>query len=459
MAELLDLLSRTVEDELGGEVWIRGEIRNRKRSRKDHVYFDLVTPAPAGQNPKESLPVVLFDWYRRIVNRILGPEAAGHMTDGVEVRVRGQVSVYKPRGQLQLRMTAIDPTYTLSRLADERDRLLAELSAAGLLERNRSLPLRVLPLRVGLVTSANSAAAADFRELLSASAIGWEVQVADTPVQGSGSPARIAEALALADRQDVDVIALVRGGGSRTELAPFDSEPVARAIAERSVPVLTGIGHEIDRSVADVVAHTSCHTPTACAAALVAHVDRFDQASLAMWRHLERIVAARIDGDRRRLAAAAGQTGAAVSVGCRHARHDIARLTLDLGRAARHGAARANWHLDGQAAQAADRAAARLGEHRGVLAAVAARLRLDTAHALAAGAQQLQTIAAQLRASDPQRALERGWSITSDDAGHPIRSVRGITPGATLHTRMRDGSVTSTVVAVSPAETTGNSHD
>ncbi|MCY3663006.1 MAG: exodeoxyribonuclease VII large subunit [bacterium] len=409
VAELLGELTVAVEAALPEEIWIRGQIRNLSKSRKGHVYFDLVTPAPAERSPEAVLPVVLFDWYRKIVNRILGPGAAGQMVDGVEVRVRGQVSIYKARGQLQLQMKAIDPAYTLSRLADERDRLLAELKAAGLLERNRALPLPTLPLRVGLVTSAGSAAEADFRHVLTASGIGWEILVVDTPVQGFGSEQRIAAALALAEQHGAEVIALVRGGGARTELAPFDSEAVAHAVTARSVPVLTGIGHEIDRSVADVVAHNACNTPTACAAALVERAGQFDRAALALWRGIEGAATARLAADRRLLDAAGRRTGAAVAASCRTARNDVRRLALAIDRAARHCSERA-------------------------------RLRLDT-------------LEAQAHAYDPQRALERGWSITTDGEGHLLRSVAGIRPGATLRTRMSDGTVTSTADAVTPSET------
>ena len=409
VAELIGRLGDLVEDAFPDDIWIRGQIRNLSKSRKGHVYFDLVTPAPAERAPEAVLPVVLFDWYRKIVNRILGPGAAGQMVDGVEVRVRGQVSIYKARGQLQLQMKAIDPAYTLSRLADERDRLLAELKAAGLLERNRALPLPTLPLRVGLVTSAGSAAEADFRKLLSASEIGWEVLVVDTPVQGFGSENRIAEALALAERHGAEVIALVRGGGARTELAPFDSAAVAHAVAGRAVPVFTGIGHEIDRSVADIVAHTACNTPTACAAALVEWARRFDRTTLALWRGIERALAGKLADDRHLLDAAARRTCAAARISCRGARSEVRRLALAINRSARHGTARA-------------------------------RLRLDALEAKA-------------HAYDPQRALERGWSITTDGAGQLLRSVAGIRPGATLRIRMSDGTVTSTADAVTPSET------
>ena len=455
VAELLGMLEATVEDTFPDEIWIRGQIRNLNRSRKGHVYFDLVTPAPPDGNPHDSLPVVLFDWYRKIVNRILGSGAAGQMIDGTEVRIRGQVSVYRARGQLQFQMKAIDPAYTLSRLADERDRLLSELAASGLLERNRALRMPTLPLRVGLVTSAGSAAEADFRDVLSTSGIGWELVVLDTPVQGFGSEQRIAEALALAEHHGAEVIALVRGGGARTELAPFDSAAVAHAVVTRSVPVLTGIGHEIDRSVADVVARLACNTPTACAAALVEHAGRFDRATLQVWRRIERAVSDRLTGDRHRLDAAAERTVAAVEVSCRSARSDVRHLALGIGKAARHGVDRARWHLDGQHAQTVDRVSDRLAGHRRALDAAADRLRLDASHSLESQVRQLAALDAQVRAYDPQRALDRGWSITSDGAGRLIRSVAEVTPGATLRTRMSDGTVTSTAVAVSRSEQGG----
>ena len=459
VSELLAELTETVEAAFPEEVWIRGQIRNLSRSRKGHVYFDLVTPTPADRNPEAVLPVVLFDWYRKIVNRILGGGAAGQMIDGVEVRIRGDVSVYEARGQLQLRMKTIDPAYTLSRLADQRDRLLGELRAAGLLERNRALPLPTLPLRVGLVTSAGSAAEADFRDVLAATGIGWEILVVDTPVQGFGSEQRIAAALALAGRHEVDVIALVRGGGAGTELAPFDSAEVAHAVARSTVPVLTGIGHEIDRSVADVVAHTACNTPTACAQALVEHARRFDRNVLDVWARVERAVAGRIAGGRQQLNAAAARAGAAVATSCRVARGDVRRLTLNIDRAARHGTERAGWHLDRLQARAGDRATARLAGHRRRLDGIAERLRHDTSGALAVQGRLVDALEAQVRAYDPQRALDRGWSITSDGAGRLIRSVREITPGARLQTRMRDGTVISTAVEVSPTERTGSDDD
>ena len=458
VVELIGGLAQAVEAALPDEIWIRGQIRNLGKSRKGHVYFDLATPGPAEKPPEAVLPVVLFDWYRRIVNRILGPGASGQMVDGAEVRIRGAVSIYKARGQLQLQMRAIDPAYTLSRLADQRDRLLGELSAAGLLERNKARPLPTVPLRVGLVTSANSAAEADFRHVLTVGGIGWEILLADTPVQGFGSEQRIAEALARAGRHGAEVIALVRGGGARTELAPFDSAAVAQAVAACPVPVVTGIGHEIDRSVADIVAHTACNTPTAAASFLRERVESFDRAVLAVWRHIERAAGGalagrrrRLDGERRRIIDAAEVAGGGALA-------ELQALTAGIAAAARHDTERAGWRLDLLEGSARDRAAGHLAGHREQLVALAGHLRRCCASLVGGERRRLDALGAQVRAYDPQRALERGWSITTDAGGRLIRSVREVSPGASLQTRVRDGAVTSSVLEVTPATSTGSDH-
>jgi exodeoxyribonuclease VII large subunit len=182
------------------------------------------------------------------------------------------VSWYAKRGQVSLRMLSIDTAYTLGRLAEAREVLLQRLQGEGLLARQPALRLVDVPLSVGLITSDNSAAAHDFLRTLEASAFGWRVLLADARVQGVEAEASVIAALEQLRSQSVDVVCIVRGGGARTDLAAFDSEAIARAIALFPIPVLTGIGHEVDTTVADLVAHRRCLTPTACAGALVDRV-------------------------------------------------------------------------------------------------------------------------------------------------------------------------------------------
>jgi exodeoxyribonuclease VII large subunit len=253
------------------EVWVRGEIANLNRAPSGHVYFDLVGDGCA-------LGVTLWASDKEVVNAVLRRAGgAVRMTDGTEVRIRVRVAWYGERGRVSLRMLSIDTAYTLGRLAEARELLLRALQAEGLLRRQAALAMPSVPLRVGVITSDGSAAAHDFLRTLEGSGHAWHVTLFDTRVQGPTAEASILGALqeACAGDPPFDAVCLVRGGGARTDLAVFDREALARAIACAPIVVWTGIGHEIDTTVADAVAHRHFRTPTACAMALVEHVTRW----------------------------------------------------------------------------------------------------------------------------------------------------------------------------------------
>jgi exodeoxyribonuclease VII large subunit len=400
--QLTEGLAAAVARAYPDEVWVRGEMSGLKRSAAGHVYFDLVDPGGLGDPAVAHLPVALFSGNRRTVNRQLTRAGMGQrLTDGLEVRIRGRVELHVARGRFQLVMSAIDPEYTLGRLAADRDRLLQALATEGLLRRNAALALPAAPRRIGLVTSAGSAACTDFLHELEASGLAWDVRLVDARVQGDGAQTHLVAALAAAADAGVEVIALIRGGGARTDLMAFDGEPVARAVATSPVPVLTGIGHEVDRSVADEVAHTSTKTPTACAAELVGLVRGFLERAEALCRALDRCAERTLDRQHERLGVAARSVA-------RHGTQVLDRRTDELERA--------------------ERAV-------GVLAP----------RALARADRHLDHLEVQARALDPARALARGWSITRDEQGAVVHSVDQVGDGTTLVTEVADGHLISTV--------------
>ena len=251
-------------------LWIEGQVSNFHDARSGHAYFDLVEPSEIpGRAVAARLSVALFKGPRVGVDRTLAAAGGLTLADDLQLRIRARIDFYPPNGRLQLRMDGVDPTFTLGRLAAEREQLLRALADEGLLRANRANPVPVPPLRIGLVTSVGSAAHADFTDELARSGLPFEVLERDTRVQGDGAAVDLAEALAVLATHRPDVIALVRGGGSAADLVAFDAEILARTIAGLDTPVVTGIGHEVDRAVADEVAHTVFKTPTACAAALV----------------------------------------------------------------------------------------------------------------------------------------------------------------------------------------------
>src|SRR4051794_40548720 len=211
VAELGAVIARVVSQTFPGRCWVRGQIRNLTRSAVGHVYFELAEPGPLGEPPDAVVPVTLLASDRQAVNTVMRAAGAGRMDDGMEIRIAGRLTWFSPRGRLQLRMATIDPAYTLGRLGEDRDRLLAALRAEKLLERNRAVRMPDLPLCIGLVTSLGSAAHADFRHELERSGIGFRVLEADARTQGLDAGRSVAVAIArLAAR--ADVVAVVRGG-------------------------------------------------------------------------------------------------------------------------------------------------------------------------------------------------------------------------------------------------------
>ncbi|MEC7144342.1 MAG: exodeoxyribonuclease VII large subunit, partial [Actinomycetota bacterium] len=275
VSELGVVVRAALEQAMPYGVWVEGEIQGISRSRSGHVYFDLIESAEtSGAPPVASMPVVLFRDARERVNRLLKRHGDPiRMTDGVKIRIQGTVDFYPPNGRLQLRMSAIDPTYTLGVLAAEREALLRRLSESGMLRANARHAVPAVPLRVGVVTSIGSAAHADITTVFERSERAFTLVEVDTAVQGAGAERSITAAIRAAGEAGVDVVLVVRGGGSKTDLAVFDHADVADAIVHAPTPVFTGIGHDIDHSVADEVAHTAHTTPTAAAQAIVAVVD------------------------------------------------------------------------------------------------------------------------------------------------------------------------------------------
>ncbi len=423
-------LTATIGEQVRGafpeEVWVRGEIQDLRRARSGHVYFSLrhlEADGDAGAHPPQ-LPVMLSSRTKDRVNRLLRRSGgAVRMTDGTEVRIRGRVDVWEPRAQVQLRMTSIDPAFTLGQLAAARAELVAALAAEGLLRANAAVPMPVLPLRVGLVTSSGSAAEADVLDTLLASGFAFRVTVADVRVQGPDAPVSVAAAIGGLSRAGVDVIVLARGGGAQTDLAAFDTELVARAVATATRPVVCGVGHETDRPLVEEVAQVAAKTPTAAAQHLVGLVagalERAESAWAGIAVRAEHVLTRAEDRlDRARTRAA----GAARSATARElARVEAAPHRLRRAASARLDAADAT--LDGGRRRLLD----------------APERRLERA------AGRLDVLAARTVALDPARALARGWSLTRDGDGRLVRSVADVAPGTVLATTVTDGEVRSTV--------------
>jgi len=289
-------ISAAVERAFPATVWVRGEVQRLPgdAARRTHIYFELhETGASGAAEYQISTSLMGWDRQRFDLGRYLdGTDPDFQIANKIEVCLECKVDFYAKFGKMSLKVVGVDKNFALGRLEARRRETLAYLEREDLLDRNAGLLLPELPLRVGLITSPGSAAERDFMTGLEGSPWGFKIKLRGAKMQGEQTQPEVIKALAGHIKAGVDVIVITRGGGSRADLSWFDQRDLAVAIAESPVPVITAIGHEVDTSIADLVAHHACKTPTAAAEYLVARVD---EASARLEDAAERILSAARD--------------------------------------------------------------------------------------------------------------------------------------------------------------------
>ena len=268
VTELLAGAGRALAVAGPGECWVKGTLSGWRTS-KAYGWGELVEHSPDGRSPVARVPIGMPWAVMRQAGQALSRSGV-KLEDGLEVRVFGALEVNGRYAPLRLVVSALDHRTTVGSVVVARGELLAALEADGSIGRNATTPLGPAPLRIGLVVPASGGAGhGDFTGRLRASGHAWQLRELRVAMEGPGAPEAIARAILRLAAEGSEVVAVVRGGGAAATLAAFDAEPVARAIARSAVPVVVAVGHASDRSVADVVAHTSVPTPTAAAVWLV----------------------------------------------------------------------------------------------------------------------------------------------------------------------------------------------
>jgi exodeoxyribonuclease VII large subunit len=404
-------------------VWIGGEISNFTRASSGHWYFTLKDEAAQ---------------VRSVMFRSRAQLAGFVPREGDKVEVRALVTLYGARGDYQINVEAIRRA-GVGALYEAFLRLKEKLSAQGLFDQERKRALPLFTRSVGIVTSPQAAALRDILTALKRRAPHVNIVLYPAPVQGQFAADKIAEAIMTASRRaEVDVLLVGRGGGSIEDLWCFNEECVARAIVACRIPVISGVGHETDFTIADFAADMRAATPTA--AAELAATPRADWlASLQadagdLQRAMSRIVSEAnqtLDNFSRRLLNPSAQIA--------HQRLKLASQSAALTHAVRAPLGRQGVAL-AQLQQ-------RLARHRPDMRAVREKLASEQRHLTASICNQVKqrrdalgALAAQLELLNPQRTLERGYAIVSDAKGHVLRSPGQIKVHQPLHVRLAEGS-------------------
>ncbi len=440
--DLVSSLRERIEKDYG-DIWVEGEISNYRPAPSGHVYFTL-------KDADAQLPVVLFR--RQAVLLRFRPE------DGLHVLVRGRLSIYEQRGQMQLVAETMEPVGAGSlQLAFEQ--LKERLRAEGLFDPARKRPLPAFPRTVAIVTSPAGAVLRDFLNIVARRHSGLNVLLVPVSVQGDSAPAEIETALAHLNEADAagaalaDLVLLARGGGPLEDLAAFNSERVARAIASSSLPVVSAVGHETDFTIADFVADLRAPTPSAAAELITEAQHRIGEDLAALLHRLERAARFHILHARQRLAGLSiSRAESRIFVLLQRRAQRLDDLNSRLESAAQSLLRRLRDH-------AANLAAAVLRhDPREALARTRERLRVSAVrlvqaleHTLQRAAGHAGVLEARLHALSPLAVLDRGYALVLDEAGSLIRSTAQLNAGDKLTTRLADGSFTSRVESTAPA--------
>lgn len=419
-----------------------GEVQRPRASQRGHLYLELVEKGRRDEIVGK-LDAVLWRTDHQRVRRLL--KASGQeIADGVEIRCRCRLDFYPPGGRLQLVVREVDPLFTLGHLERRRRETLAALEAADLLDRNRRLPLPDLLLRIGLITSENSAAFHDFLSGLVTSGHAFKVWFHHAAMQGREAERDVRQALATLESLDLDAVVLTRGGGSRTDLSVFDSRAVAEAIARCRLPVLTGLGHEIDQAIADRVSHRAFKTPTEAAAFLI---ERLDQAELRLQQGelaFERLAAERLGAAEERLRRVSRAFKLA-DLRLRHAGQRTEALAQNLRQTGRRRLQLARREIERTRQRLVELAPRRLQRQRTTPDRLAARIVAQANGHLRAGRAVVDGLGRLCDQLSPQWALERGYSMTFDSTGRLLRAPDQVAAGEKILTRLAGGDLSSRV--------------
>jgi exodeoxyribonuclease VII large subunit len=414
------------------ELRVEGEISNLRAAPSGHLYFTL-------KDGEAQLPAVFFRRQASLLR--FRPQ------DGMQVLLRGRLTIYEQRGQMQIVGETMEPLGAGS-LQVAFEQLKAKLKARGLFDADRKQALPAYPRCVGIVTSPAGAVIRDFLNIVQRRHAALQVLLYPATVQGEGAAAEVAAGIAYFNRtREVDAVVIARGGGSLEDLAPFNTELLAEAIAASELPVVSAVGHETDFTIADFVADLRAPTPSAAAELITAAQHGVEENLSRLSQRLERamrfrMMQARHSFDRVRVES--------MTMRMMDALHRRQQMLDELS-------ANAEQSMRGRLQQGRERllhvqhglarqdVVHRLLPMRERLARQQAALQRAAQHYLTHRRERLHGLEGKLRALSPMGVLERGYALVFDNRGQLVKSTNALKLNEEMTTRLADGNVTSTV--------------
>jgi len=429
-----DLVStvRTHIEREYGDVWVEGEISNFRAHDSGHLYFTL-------KDHNAQIRAVMFRSSARLLR--FRPD------DGMQIVLRGRVTIYEDRGELQISAEYLEPKGA-GALQVAFEQLKAKLEAEGLFDSSRKKAIPVLPSRIGIVSSPQAAALRDILNILRRRHHSANVLIFPAQVQGEAAALEVSAGVRYFNKaRNVDVIIVARGGGSAEDLAAFNHEGLARAVASSEIPIISAVGHETDFTIIDFVADRRAETPSAAAELVIRSRQEVEEQAEGLQQRLVRAIRYRLLMGRQVLTELA-QHGAFArmmdAINQRQQKLDdlqyrvdrAERQILERNRRRSESASAAVRHYDLQRI---------LASIRKELEAQAGTMVAAMRTSLLRSQSRLDQLASQLQALSPVAILERGYALVFDSRGNLLKNAAQVKVGDEISARLAKGSVTATV--------------
>ncbi len=422
--ELNNLVAETLSIGLPGEYWVEAEL-SEAREVRGHCYMELIEKDRRSNTPVARASAKCWQNRWALIRPMFERVTGQRLHAGMKVLLRVHANFHEAYGFSWI-VDDINPEYTMGDLARRRQEIIAQLRAEGVFDLQRELRLPMFAQRVAVISSEGAAGYGDFCRQLSENAAGYAFSITlfQAVMQGEGVEKSIIAALdaIYSEAQSYDVVVIIRGGGATSDLSGFDTLALAENVANFPLPIITGIGHDRDQSVLDMVANTSVKTPTAAAALLIdrlAEIDnRITQAQTTMARSVEAIV----NSNRTRLQHMESKVPMLATM----------KITTEKAR------------IDRLAAQLAQAAKQRLADGIMQLQRTTDTMRAATQRRMAAERHRLDMIEQHAAAADPARLLAKGYSITLCN-GKAVHDAKTLAAGCEITTIVEHGRITSTV--------------
>jgi len=471
--ELQRQVKGSLEDSFSMPVWVKAEISEMTVNRSGHCYLDLVETEQGTDNVIARCRATIWSYTFRMLKPYFETTTGQVFTEGLKVLLQAKVEYHEVYG-FSLNIRDIDPVYTLGDMARQRREIIRRLEEDGVSEMNKELELPLVPQRIAVISSPTAAGLQDFLDQLhnNPHQFVFYTKLFPAVMQGSEAPRSITNALEQIFRYEdfFDAVVIIRGGGAQIDLACFDHYELAFNVAQFPLPVITGIGHDKDDTVIDLVAHTRMKTPTAVAEFLISGALQFSQQLKELEKHFTELVNDQLEENNNRLNDAADQLSLLVNqlIVKQSNRLDIARiqlanrsavflktqfselkqLTTDTKNQTNRFVTLQN-HLIEQLGNKLNYTFRRqVLENKNLLKQFQQMVKIRTIETIRTEKKNLNLIQEKLRLVDPQNILKRGYSMTTMN-GKILKSVQMVKEGDQLETRLSDGKIESKVEKIS----------